>query len=172
MFSISPLYLIGFWFLLAICIQSITESPAGIVFLAFLLSLTASHYYFKDQASESFQITKKNIGSELYLPYTTQIKNKFENWITILYMMIDFSIWTKFLQSFSKNKKKININNFSKYKIKKFGKKKSPYIKNFIENNFWLVSKIYTSKSRSDISKIQWNSKTLPSSKVSLWQIF
>lgn len=172
----NPSYIIGFLFAIGICFQSVTESPAGIVFLAFLISLVAAHYYLKEQSSENFYRTKKNIGSELFIPYTTHLNKKFENWLTILFLIADYHFWHKSKKSLSIFKKQ---QTFLKEKRNKYSKSKTSsssksHIKNLILSNYWLASKLFNSQGhgRIDNCKIHWNLQTIPTNKFSLWQIF
>ena len=168
-------YILGFIITLAICFQSVSESPAGIVFLAFLITLLSAHFYLGKQGYESFEKTKKHIGSELFLPYTIHLNKKFENWITLLYLTNDYFLWRKIKSSHQKFNKDSQTFNFSDSKINKTIKKNhsDKHISNLFLSNYNLASKLFNPQAhtRTENCQIHWNSKTIPTSKFSLWQI-
>ena len=168
-------YILGFFVTLAVCFQSVTESPAGIVFLAFLITVLSAHFYLGKQGSEGFHKTKTQIGSELFLPYTIHLNKKFENWITLLYLKTDYFLWCKIKKSQKKFNKDYQTSNFNTLQIHKTLKKNTSNktISNLILNNYNLASKLFNPQAhnRIDNCQIHWNSKTIPTSKFSLWQI-
>lgn len=168
-------YILGLFITLAVCFQSVTESPAGIVFLAFLITVLSAHFYLGKQGSESFEKTKKQIGSEVFLPYTIHLNKKFESWITLLYLKTDYFLWCKIKNSHKSFNKESQTSDLSYSKISNTIKKtaSNTHISNLILNNYNLASKLFNPQGHTRIEncQIHWNSKTIPTSKFSLWQI-
>lgn len=168
-------YIIGFLITLYVSFQSVTESPAGIVFLAFLIPLLSAHFYLGKQGSEGLEKTKKHIGSQLFLPYTIHLNKKFENWITLFYLKTDYFLWRKILSSHPKFQKDSQTSSSSTNKIRVLINKTKTkgHISNLFLTNYNLASKLFNPQAhtRNGNCFIQWNSKTIPTSKFSLWQI-